>query len=77
MKTVINSDENSILEFAKRGIYNFQVLILGVFISFLFLFGISNGNQKKTNDKSVKQENGIIKVAQPSNDVSGFIMPRI
>ncbi|MEO8860172.1 MAG: hypothetical protein ABI358_02020 [Ginsengibacter sp.] len=77
MKTVINSNENSILEFAKRGIYNFQVLILGVFISFLFLFGISNGNQKKTNDKPVKQENEIIKATQLSNDVMGFIMPRI
>ena len=77
MKTVINSNENSILEFAKRGIYDFQVLALGVFISFLFLFGISNGNQKKANDNSVKQENGIIKAAQPSNDAVGLIMPRI
>ncbi len=77
MKTAIINNENSILEFAKRSLYNFQVLALGVFISFLFLFGISNGNQKKTNDNSVKQENGIIKAAQPSNEVVGLIMPRI
>ncbi len=77
MKTVIKSNENSIFEFVKRSIYNLQVLLLGVFISFLFLFGISNGNQKRTNDNAVKQENGIIKAARPSNDEIGLVMPRI
>ena len=77
MKTVINNNENSILEFVQRSLYNFQVLALGVFISFLFLFGISNGNQKKTTDESVIQEKEAVKSVHPTNDVIGFIMPRI
>lgn len=77
MKTVTNSNENSIVEFAKRSLYNFQVLALGVFISFLFLFGISNGNQKKTTDVHGIQAKETIKTVQPGNDVIGFIMPKI
>lgn len=59
MKTVINSSENSIFEFAKRSIYSFQVLLVGIAIPFLFLFGISNANQKKTDENQVKEISNI------------------
>jgi hypothetical protein len=75
MKTVINSNENSILEFAKRGIYSFQVLIVGIAIPFLFLFGISNGNQKKVDENQMKEMSNMTELS--SNNVVGFYIPSI
>jgi hypothetical protein len=75
MKTVINSNENSILEFAKRGSYSFQVLIVGIAIPFLFLFGISNGNQKKVDENQMKEMSNMTELS--SNNVVGFYIPSI
>ena len=47
MKTVIINEESSKLEFFKRILYSFQVLMVGIALPLLFLVGISDGNQKK------------------------------
>ncbi len=41
MKTVINNEATESLEFAKRILDSFEVLVIGVFIPFLFLIGIN------------------------------------
>lgn len=41
MKTVISNQSGEALEVAKRWIYSLQVLLVGLFIPFLFVFGIS------------------------------------
>ena len=41
MKTAISNKSGEALEVAKRIIYSFQVLLVGLFIPFLFVFGIS------------------------------------
>lgn len=41
MKTVISNQSGKTLEVAKRVIYSLQVLLAGLFIPFLFVFGIS------------------------------------
>jgi hypothetical protein len=55
MKTVINVNETSTFEFAKHIIYSFQVLMVGIAIPFLFFIGISDVNQKKTQETEVKE----------------------
>lgn len=75
MNTVINSNQNSVVEFAKRSFYSFQVLIVGVAIPFLFLFGISNIHQNKTEDN--EQEEVTNSVQQSARPVIGFYIPRI
>lgn len=75
MKTVINSNENSVFEFAKRSIYSFQVLIVGFAIPFLFLFGISNANQKKVDENQVKEMSNMTELS--SNNVVGFYIPNL
>ena len=75
MKTIINSNENSIFEFAKRSLYAFQVLLVGIAIPFLFLFGISNANQKKMDENQAKQINNTADLS--ANPVIGFYIPKI
>lgn len=75
MNTVINSNENSIFEFAKRSFYSFQVLIIGIAIPFLFLLGISNNNQKQVKERQVKEiTNSTPSAAKP---VIGLYIPMI
>ena len=47
MKTVTKNEESGKLEFFKRILYSFQVLMVGIALPLLFLVGISDGNQKK------------------------------
>jgi hypothetical protein len=47
MKTVINNEGSDRLEFFKRILYSFQVLIVGIALPFLFLIGTSTRCQKK------------------------------
>jgi hypothetical protein len=76
MKTVINSNENSVIELAKRSFYSFQVLIIGIAILFLFLFGISNANQKNAGEQPQVNEtsNTTLVTAKP---VVGLYIPGI
>ncbi|MEO8412764.1 MAG: hypothetical protein ABI472_03865 [Ginsengibacter sp.] len=53
MKTTINSSKTSIFESAKRIIYSFQLLMIGIAIPVLFIIGISNINQKKVNENEI------------------------
>ncbi len=50
MKTVINNQETPGLEFFKRILYSFQVLIIGIAIPVLFFLGISTRDQKKAKE---------------------------
>ena len=74
MKTVINNEGSGKLEFFKRILYSFQVLMVGIALPLLFIIGISDGNQKKT-ETGVKE---VINSAQLSAKpgVEQFI-PRI
>ena len=54
MKTAINNEESGKLEFFKRALYSFQVLMVGIALPLLFLVGISDGNQKKSTETEVK-----------------------
>jgi hypothetical protein len=63
MNTVINSNENSMIEFAKRGFYSFQVLIIGLAIPFLFIFGISHSDPKKVQENEVKEISNVTQVS--------------
>ncbi len=51
MKTVISSEETPRLEFFKRILYSFQVLIVGIAIPVLFFLGVST----KEDQKKVKE----------------------
>jgi len=75
MKTIINSNENSVFEFAKRSFYAFQVLLVGIAIPFLFLFGISNANQKKMDENQAKEISNMTDLS--ANHVIGFYIPKI
>ena len=55
MKTLINSSKTSVLEFVKRSLYSFQVLMVGIAIPVLFIIGISDGNQKKIQINDVNE----------------------
>jgi hypothetical protein len=55
VKTLINSDESLTFEFVKYIIYSFQVLMVGIAIPLLFIIGISDVNQKKTQETEVKK----------------------
>lgn len=48
MKTVISSRTEKVLEIAKQTLYSLQVLTIGLFISFLFVFGITYKTPKPT-----------------------------
>jgi hypothetical protein len=75
MKTTINSSITSISESAKRIIYSFQVLMVGIAIPVLFIIGISNDTQKKQQEKTTEQ---ITNTAQlPTNPVVGFSVIKI
>ena len=74
MKTTINSSITSISESAKRIIYSFQVLMVGIAIPVLFIIGIS-GTQKKQQENATEQ---ITNTAQlPTNPVVGFSVIKI
>jgi hypothetical protein len=47
MKTLINNEETPRLEFFKRILYSFQVLIVGIAIPVLFFLGISTREDQK------------------------------
>ena len=63
MNTVFNSNENSVVEFAKRSFYSFQVLIIGFAIPFLFIFGISHISPKKVQENEVKEMSNVTQVS--------------
>lgn len=50
MKTVISNQETPGLEFFKRILYSFQVLVIGIAIPVLFFLGISTRDQKKAKE---------------------------
>lgn len=75
MKTVNNNKLNAIIEKVKRTVYSFQVLIIGVAIPVLFVIGISNINQKNTNENQVKEINSTSDM--PSKAMVDYFIPKI
>ncbi len=54
MKTTINNEETMGMEFFKRCLYSFQVLIVGIAIPVLFFLGISTrADQKKARQTEI------------------------
>jgi hypothetical protein len=50
MKSVISSKTEKIFEIAKQTLYSLQVVTVGLFIPFLFVFGISYKTPKPIKD---------------------------
>ncbi|MEO8764575.1 MAG: hypothetical protein ABI416_09825 [Ginsengibacter sp.] len=75
MTSVINNDETGKVEFFKRILYSFQVLIVGIALPLLFLVGISDGNQKKPAETEVKESSSSIQLS--SKPMVGLFIPRI
>jgi hypothetical protein len=75
MKTVINNEESGKLEFFKRILYSFQVLMVGIALPVLFLVGISGGNQKKPAETEVKEIS--IPTQLSATPIVGSYIPRI
>jgi len=75
MKTTINSSITSIAESAKRIIYSFQVLMVGIAIPVLFIIGISNGIQKKQQENVKDQVTNTTQLSP--NQVVGFSVVKI
>ena len=59
MKTIINSTTSNSLEIAKQILFSFQVLIIGLFIPFSFVFGITykRHDEKAQKEISVRKSN--------------------
>lgn len=53
MKPVNSSKTGIILESAKRALYSFQVLVIGLLIPFLFVYGISYRTPKDTSKDGI------------------------
>jgi hypothetical protein len=75
MKTTINSSITSISESAKRIIYSFQVLMVGIAIPVLFIIGISNDTQKKQQENVKDQVTNTTQLSP--NQVVGFSVVKI
>ena len=75
MKTTIDSSITSIAETAKRIIYSFQVLIIGIAIPVLFIIGISNHTQMKQQENVKDQVTNTTQLSP--NEVVGFSVVKI
>ncbi len=75
MNTVNNNEESVKLEFFKRVLYAFQVLIVGIALPLLFFIGISDGNQKKVTGTEVKEISNPIQLS--ANPMVELYIPRI
>ncbi len=68
MKTVISNKSGEALEIANRVIYSLQVLLVGLFIPFLFVFGISYKMPKAKAQSQINVREQF-QVSQPENTV--------
>jgi len=75
MKTVINNEESVKVEFFKRLLYSFQVLMVGIALPLLFLVGISDGNQKKSAEVEVKETSNTTQLS--AKQIVGLFIPTI
>jgi len=75
MKTVINNEESVKVEFFKRLLYSFQVLMVGIALPLLFLVGISDGNQKKSAEVEVKETSNTTQLS--AKPIVGLFIPTI
>jgi hypothetical protein len=69
MKTIINNEATNTLEFFKRFLYSFQVLIVGIAIPVLFIIGISTKEQKQPPENEIRTHNSELTV-KPVKDVN-------
>lgn len=60
MKTIISNKSGAALEIANNVMYSFKVLLIGLFIPFMFAFGISYKMPK------AKTESGV-SISQPNS----------
>ena len=66
MKTVISNKSGEALEVAKRLMYSLQVLLIGLFIPFTFVFGISYKMPNTKSETSLSKSNQV-QVSQSGN----------
>jgi hypothetical protein len=68
MKTIISNKSGEALDLAKRIMYSLQVLLVGLFIPFSFVFGISYNlpNTKVKPGFSISKQ---VQVSHPDNTV--------
>ncbi len=61
MKTIISNNSGAALDLAKRIMYSAKVLVIGLFIPFTFVFGISYNvpNSKDESSISMSKQNQV------------------
>lgn len=69
MKTIISNKTGEALEVAKRIFYSMQVLGIGLFIPFMFVFGISYHLPEQAQNKSEAHVTKAGKVISENNTV--------
>jgi hypothetical protein len=70
MKKIIRNQSAVISEVAHQIAYSFKVLMIGLFIPIMFLFGISYKTSSVNNQGKIKVEKQEVDVQQPSIDLS-------
>jgi hypothetical protein len=75
MKTTINNQSGDILEIANQVIYSAKVLTIGLFIPFLFVFGITyhTDNKVRQDEINVSKQHQVVTENDATADFSKFL----
>jgi cell division protein FtsL len=75
MKTTISKQSGDILEIAKQVIYSAKVLAIGLFIPFLFVFGISyhTDNKVAQDEINISKQHQVITENNDTVDFAKFL----
>ena len=75
MKAVINNATSNSLEVAKQILFSLQVLIIGLFIPFSFVFGITYNRHHETAQKEISVSKSNAAVVESGNTVNFQSLP--
>jgi hypothetical protein len=75
MKTTISNQSGDILEIANQVIYSAKVLAIGLFIPFLFVFGITYHSDKKVanNETNISKPHQVISENNSTVEFNRFL----
>ena len=75
MKTIINNATSNSLEIAKQALFSFQVLLIGLFIPFSFVFGITYKRHNETAQKVISVSKSNAAIAESGDTVNFQSLP--
>lgn len=75
MKTIINNATSISLEIARQLLFSLQVLIIGLFIPFSFVFGITYKRHIETAQKEISVSKSNAGIAESGNTVNFQSLP--